>query len=511
MKALLPVLTLVLTSQLTFGADQRSAKLLHQAIEAQGGEEKLRALESIRWKAHGYRNLLEQSERPEGPYFADFFTSEELHDLKGHRFRRQAESTVFPLYRYSSTTVVSQDAAMTISGGHKLPGHHDESQIRQEEMALSPERLLLTALDAPDTHLEPDAPLQSLSQHVVAFTLDGAPVRLYLNPYTALPTGVDYSGPLARSGYWSFLGADVTMRISYGFWWLAKDGIAFPMQWNIETNGLPDQMVSIEKLDLHASYDAADLEIPDEIRSRFQENASYGDPQHIPLGNPKDPAKEIAPGIVFIPGSWNVTMIRQQDGILILEAPISSGYSAQVLTEAHKRFPGVPVKGVITTSDSWPHLAGIREYVANEIPIYALDLNQPILKRVLTMPRTSKPDHLQQAPHQAQFHLVSGKTLLGQGDNRIEIYPLRGETSERQMMVYFPEHKLLYGSDPFQKGPDGTYFYPQTVKELMDAVAREHLEVRDFFMMHVGLTPWNELSTVIRSAEAKESPDGILP
>jgi hypothetical protein len=301
------------------------------------------------------------------------------------------------------------------------------------------------------------------------------------------------------------------MRTYFSFWWLAKDGIAFPMQWNVESNGLPDQMVSIEKLDLHATYDGAALEIPEDIRSRFQAAVFSGDPEHVPLGNPQEPAKEIVPGIVFIPGSWNTTLIRQEDGIVILEAPISSGYSAQVIAEAHKRYPGIPIKAVITTSGSWPHLSGIREYVAEEIPIYALDLNRPILERVISMPHTSRPDHLQSSPRKPQFHLVHDKMVLGQGTNRIEIYPLHGETSERQMMVYFPKHKMLYGSDPFQRGPDGTYFYPQTVKELMNAVAREHLEVQNFFMMHVGPTPWAELPIVISNAEAKETPDGILP
>jgi len=38
-----------------------------------------------------------------------------------------------------------------------------------------------------------------------------------------------------------------------------------------------------------------------------------------------------------------------------------------------------------------------------------------------------------------------------------------GQTTERQMMVYFSEHQLLYGSDPFQKITDIQYFTPQTV------------------------------------------------
>jgi hypothetical protein len=67
------------------------------------------------------------------------------------------------------------------------------------------ERLLLTALDASDVHTEPDIVLQSVPQNVVAFTLDGAPVQVFLNAYTHLPTAMDYSGPLPIPATGAFL------------------------------------------------------------------------------------------------------------------------------------------------------------------------------------------------------------------------------------------------------------------------------------------------------------------
>jgi hypothetical protein len=96
---------------------------------------------------------------------------------------------------------------------------------------------------------------------------------------------------------------------------------------------------------------------------------------------------------------------------------------------------------------------------------------------------------------------VTEKVVIGEGPNRMEIYPLRGETSERQMMVYFPEHKLLYGSDAFQKLPDGKYFYPQTVSEVVAAVERERLVVETFFMMHMPLTLWQDALKVQQAAQ----------
>jgi hypothetical protein len=175
------------------------------------------------------------------------------------------------------------------------------------------------------------------------------------------------------------------------------------------------------------------------------------------------------------------------------------------MEEASRRFPGVPLKAVITTSDSWPHLAGIREYVAAGIPIYAVDRNEATLRRVIDSPRATKPDSLSRNLRKPKFTFVSSKTALGTGANRLELYPLRGETTERQMMVYFPEHRLLYGSDAFQKDQT-TYYIPQTVGELIDAVRREHLSVDRFFMMHVEPTAWGDLGQVLEKANAEDSP-----
>jgi hypothetical protein len=45
--------------------------LARKALDAMGGEQKLRNLETVRFKAIGQRNMLKQSERPEGPYMSN--------------------------------------------------------------------------------------------------------------------------------------------------------------------------------------------------------------------------------------------------------------------------------------------------------------------------------------------------------------------------------------------------------------------------------------------------------
>jgi glyoxylase-like metal-dependent hydrolase (beta-lactamase superfamily II) len=244
---------------------------------------------------------------------------------------------------------------------------------------------------------------------------------------------------------------------------------------------------------MDAPVDPALTSVPASVVAAFRPDAP---PRELPLGADQ---YEVAPGIVHVHGAYDVAIVAQEDGLVIVEAPISSKYSAMVLAEAARRYPGKPVKAVVTTSDAWPHVAGLREYAARGVPIYALDLNEAIVRRTLAASHKQKPDALQEHPRQPVLRIVRAKTVIGAGRNRIELYPLRGEGSERQLMAYFPDHKLLYGSDAFGPGSDAGYFHPQTVSEVVQAVLREHLAVERFFMMHLKAAAYGELLAIPES------------
>jgi hypothetical protein len=472
---------------------QSAAALLHSALSAMGGEEKIRNLTGVHLEFSIVRNELEESERPEGPYIIENDTVEEWRDF-AHSSWKNTSKVHGPMQpEFVNTSVVSGGAASRSFDGHSVPASGEQLQLAEESLALTPERVLVTALESPDLRRLPDLTLQGVPHHAVEFTWHAAPVRIYLNAETNLPTAVEWETAYPFGIFWSVWG-DITTRVYYSIWWL-QNGIHFPLQTDIIRNGMPDQTATISKIDFNPSFAPDTFAIPDETRQAFLPRATKTIDDRAPGKN----ITEIAPGIVLIPGPWNSTLVRQDDGIVVVEAPMSSGYSAKVLEIAQSKFPGVPLKAVITTSDSWPHIGGVREYVAHGVPVYALDRTVPLIQRFLRAPRTKYPDTLAKSPHGADLRPVSAKTIVGSGTNRLEIYPLHGETSERQMMVYFPEHKLLYGSDPFQE-MDGNLFYPQTVYEVQSAVEREHLSVDRFFMMHVGVNPWSRAMETVKQA-----------
>jgi hypothetical protein len=489
-------------------ASDEARRAVESALAAMGGEARWRALKSVQIEGIGHVNAVEQSERPEGPYIVSYEQTNELIDLAGGRMRRTVESRDTQTTQWTGRTfIVADGVASAVRGDKAFPGSPLSLQEGELRIALGPERVLLNALAATDLRTGGETVLQGTPQRILKFTWRDKPVTLFLNARSHLPTAVE---TLSAHPYelWSVWG-DVRTRVYYSYWTLEAGGLRYPRQLDTVRNDLHWRTFTVINLKLNPPTPDESLSIAEDVRKAYKARPLLT-LDTSPLGRPGRPPHDTAPDVYSLPGSWDVTLVRQTDGLVIIEAPISSSYSTKVLEEAAKHFPGVPVKAVISTSDAWPHLGGVREYVARGIPVYALDLNRPILERLLAAPRTLNPDLLARAPRKPRFQIVSAKTNIGTGANRLELYPIRTETGERMMMIYFPEHRLLYGSDLLQKMPNGSFFMPQYVSEVMAAAEREKLSVDRVFAMHMDAMNWTDVGAAVLKATA-ESPASDAP
>jgi hypothetical protein len=467
-----------------------------RAVERVGGEEALRRLDTLRLEWVGYVNLLEQSERPEGPWIPAIQRTAEVWDAPRARWSETARATVAE-DDYTVRTVVDGDVASRRYGDKWLPAGAAEVDAAREWMSLSPQAVLLGALAAPDLRAETPREFQGVPHRVVAWGSGERARRLLLNAETGFPTAVETRRAYPEDLYWQVWG-DVPTRVAWSYWDLMPGGLVYPRQWDVERGGRPWKALTIAKLEPGLPESGEPFEIAAEVRAASAERGRRSlDDQKPNPGDPTRPASELAPGVVWIPGSWGVGLVRQDDGVVVIEAPISGGYSARVLGEAARRFPGVPVTAVLTTSDSWPHFGGIREYAARGIPVYVLDHNVPQIRRALESPHRFHPDALERKPRAAVLRAVSGRTVVGRGANRIELYPVRGETGERMMLAYLPGSRLLYASDLFQAGRGGP---PEYAWEVAEVARRENLSVDTVFAMHSDPTPWEKLVELVKAA-----------
>src|SRR5258708_28206780 len=118
----------------------RAGRLVRQAVEAQGGEQALRSVHHAQWTLTGYRNEVEESERPEGPYVTEFDNTVELHDHQKTRYRTETEAKVFPVFAFTRGSMVIGEIPVRLAGGEKLIGQPEPVEIPRELMARRPGR-----------------------------------------------------------------------------------------------------------------------------------------------------------------------------------------------------------------------------------------------------------------------------------------------------------------------------------------------------------------------------------
>ncbi len=480
----------------------RAETLLHRAADALGGEATLRSLKSIETSGVSVWHQREQSERPEGPWVLTFYDFTDVRNFDADAVRRTSRVRGYSAADWvgskdwdpESTTLIVNGVAFRRGSGELQPAG-TPWDLGALPIGLDPEHVVIAALDARDARDEADVTLDGYAHHVVSFTYGGAQVKLILNAPSALPKAVEITCARPYDTYWAPWG-DVTQRVTFGIWTVETGGLRFPRLWDFSTGGQPDGTVEITRVKVNPGVAPDDFAIPADLRQSAIVNRKPV--TDAPFGSSRRPAQELAPGIFQVPGSWDVVEVRQPDGVAVLEGPLTSSYSVKVLDDVKTRL-GAKVKAVITTSDAWPHIGGLREYAARGIPVLALDLNVPILERLFAARYATFPDTLAKSPRAPVIRKISTRTVVGAGPTRMELIPYRTASGERQMMVYFPEYRLLYTSDLFTiRLP--LVFLPQQVAEAVQAVEREHLAVDRAFGMHYDALPWQ---TVVESSKPK--------
>lgn len=470
-------------------AQSDAQRLLQQAMDAMGGRERLLTIRQVTTQGLGHSYLVEQSDRYEGPYLVSYLDTEQSVDFPAATVGNKGKTrgALFEQWREFDGSWRFEPGKAPARTGRGIVSAND-SKFRY---VFGPERVLFLAESGGDLKLLKPAILQQTRQDVVAFKWGAQPVTLYLNAHTHLPTAVDVLAP--GDGFWSVFG-DVTSRLLYSNWSLQPGGLRYPLLWNFEKNGKPVDERTITKVDV--VFGDADSSFA-RWQKAYEPNAETPAPPIFPFKE-----VDVAPGIVQYTGGFNSTVIDQGDGLVFIEGVSSSPYMTTVIEAAQKRFPGKPIKAVITTTDAWPHIGGLREFAARKVPIIALKENEKIIRDVLNSPRTFLPDSWARKPGKATLRLVTDKVELGSGNNRLTIYPIRGEGAERMLMVYMPANRLLYGSDLIQPMPDGSLFFTEYPDELRMAVEREKLSVDTVFAMHATPRPWSGILEAIERAKA---------
>jgi hypothetical protein len=488
--------------------DPRADRLVAQALDALGAGRDARAIATLTARVRQVSYHLADGDHADAPFAADFGEATLTVDLAGGRRISRTRQNLATQDQVELVTLAmpTLQRSQMVANGQAQPAR--VSCPEPDFDLAEPLGALRLAQASASLRLQPSSVLHGQRADVVGFWHRGFPVRLLLSPQSHLPLALEARIVIPSNIVWNARG-DLVDRFEWMNWTLAS-GLRFPYQWDHYRNGALLRTTAVEALAVNQALAPGSAAGPTQQDLQALDEPGRRQVDDLPLGRPDRPITDIAPGVVQIPGSWYTTLVRQDDGIVVIDAPISNGYSRQVLAEAAHRFPGLPVKALVTTTAFGWHIAGVREYAARGIPIYSHNSNAAVLRERLTAPHTLAPDALARHPIRWRIKPVTTPLTLGMGATRLVLQPVRGATTP-MLMAYLPQPRILHTAEMVQPlGPDGALLFPESLLELRQAVTQAGLDVQTMIGMHMSPTPWRALDlplqTALKPADAASDP-----
>ena len=184
-----------------------------------------------------------------------------------------------------------------------------------------------------------------------------------------------------------------------------------------------------------------------------------------------------------------VTLVR--DTVFLLDAQWNGEERArQDSTWIARLFPGRHPVVLVVSDLAWPHISGVRTWVAMGARVVAHRSAGAFLTRVVNRHWSAAPDLLERRRAVARFRLAVVDDSLILGGGQVRVYPINGIGSEGSLMTWLPGDNFLYAGDYVQglSGPSMAY-----AREVLAASRRVRAAPERFAAMHMGLTEWSRL------------------
>lgn len=444
---------------------------LEKALASIGGEEALQNLSTLSIEATGVRWRLDEQFSPGDPAGrVGAFAVQMSYDLEGDNLRldytRQGvagERQVSEIIAGELGYIEGQDAAFGPPGEKEMTSDRWASTLKQQRL-LNPHLILRDILADPSIASEGDEQLFNGSvHHLLVIEDEVAPITLYINAD---------SGQIAKLATMEndHLRRDVPLEVFYYNWQqVGSEGLWFPAEVYL---ALDDEIVLKEirtAIEVNPALESGLFEFPDGVEPVFDEElAMRGEFSHqfnqlfAAGGFLKDGAQtqiveeEIAPGIFHLTDVANNSMvIEQENGIVVVEAPLHQYRSEAVIDWVKTTFPDKPISYVVSTHHHTDHSAGLRTYVAEGATVVVHEAAEAFFEEILQADSTILPDALANNPVEATIETVpaDGSFTIPDETQPVEVYPIENSHAEDMVIVYVPNEGIVFVSDLYSPTP----------------------------------------------------------
>ena len=141
------------------------------------------------------------------------------------------------------------------------------------------------------------------------------------------------------------------------------------------------------------------------------------------------------------------------------------------------------------TDLAWPHVSGLRYWVASGAAVLAHKTAHNFLQSVIERKWTLAPDFLEQHRETIKFKFTGVDHRYERADGALTLHPIDGIGSEGALTAFIPSDRFLWASDFIQAVDEPS----QYASEVWKAVQRDGLRPERTAAQHLNLTPWSKI------------------
>lgn len=187
---------------------------------------------------------------------------------------------------------------------------------------------------------------------------------------------------------------------------------------------------------------------------------------------------------------YTETVTLQRDTVFLLDATTSEARSRGDSAMIAALFPGRHPVVVVVTDLAWPHISGVRFWVARGATVVSHRTSESFLRRVVDKKWTLAPDALEKSRATARFRFRPVDDSLKLAGGALVVHALRGTSTETAVGVWLPEVRYLWAGDYVQNSPDSPY-----ARDILATVKALGIAPLKLGAQHIKLTDWAEFES----------------
>ena len=340
-----------------------------------------------------------------------------------------------------------------------------------------------------------EAQLEGRLHDVVSVEYPGGTVyQVYVDRETRLITRLDFTEDRNPFG-------DLKRERSFSDY---RDvgSVKLPFKETTQDMGEITQVREWSSISINGELPEEKLQIPEGLKDLSQEIAHADTIEVLP--------SELADGVYFGESMhMNNMWVEFEDFIVVVEGPGNEMQTLEVIRQIRETVGDKPIRYLLTTHHHADHTGGIRGYVAEGATVVTHANNEEVIREILTLPHTLKPDSLALSGREPQIEVVGDTHTITDGTMTIELMHVPNLHASGYLAIYLPKERLLFESDMFQvQGDrwqvvmDDTPRLPDEAIALYEVVTKAGWRPSRIIPGHGIILPWKLLADTVKAKES---------